>query len=170
MEFYEDTTCRNGVRTRWSVVQLLTTQTTRRSRPLAGGLMVLASALLFAGVGALVKVLSIGLPTEVIVFFRNAVAAVFLLPWLRMRHRGLSLKTNCLHLHLLRAAAGLGAMYCFFIALKLLRLADAMLLCYTLPIFIPIFEGIQPGPCRAGWAFQLRERGFCRPAGLADLG
>jgi drug/metabolite transporter (DMT)-like permease len=84
--------------------------------------------------------LSIGLPTEVIVFFRNAVAAVFLLPWLRMRHRSLSLKTNCFHLHLLRAAAGLGAMYCFFIALKLLRLADAMLLCYTLPIFIPIFE------------------------------
>jgi drug/metabolite transporter (DMT)-like permease len=31
-------------------------------------------------------------------------------------------------------------MYCFFIALKQLRLADAMLLCYTLPIFIPIIE------------------------------
>jgi drug/metabolite transporter (DMT)-like permease len=31
-------------------------------------------------------------------------------------------------------------MYCFFLALKHLRLADAMLLCYTLPIFIPIIE------------------------------
>jgi drug/metabolite transporter (DMT)-like permease len=102
--------------------------------------MVLASALLFAGVGALVKVTSAGLPTEVVVFFRNAVAAVFLLPWLRLRYRSLTLRTDCLHLHLLRAAAGLGSMYCFFIALKLLRLADAMLLCYTLPIFIPIFE------------------------------
>jgi drug/metabolite transporter (DMT)-like permease len=102
--------------------------------------MVLASALLFAGVGALVKVLSAGLPTEVIVFFRNAVATVLLVPWLMTRRGRLTLKTNCLHLHLLRAAAGLGAMYCFFIALKLLRLADAMLLCYTLPIFIPIFE------------------------------
>ncbi|MCK7512415.1 MAG: DMT family transporter [Desulfobacterales bacterium] len=57
-----------------------------------------------------------------------------------IRHRNLSLKTSCPHLHLLRAAAGLSAMYCFFIALKLLRLADAMLLCYTLPIFIPIIE------------------------------
>ncbi|MGE5256448.1 MAG: DMT family transporter [Hyphomicrobiales bacterium] len=112
----------------------------RRSRPLAGGLMVLASALLFAGVGALVKVASSVLPTEVIVFFRNAVATVFLVPWLMMRNSSLTLKTNCLHLHLLRAAAGLGAMYCFFFALKFLRLADAMLLCYTLPIFIPIFE------------------------------
>lgn len=121
-------------------MQPLALQTPRRSRPVAGGLLVLASALLFSGVGAIVKAASVDLPTEVIVFFRNAVAMAFLLPWLQIRHRGLSLKTSCPHLHLLRAAAGLGAMYCFFIALKLLRLADAMLLCYTLPIFIPIIE------------------------------
>jgi drug/metabolite transporter (DMT)-like permease len=102
--------------------------------------MVLASAMLFAGVGALVKVTSASLSTEVIVFFRNAVAAMFFIPWLMMRRPSSTFKTNCLHLHLLRAAAGLGAMYCFFTALKLLRLADAMLLCYTMPIFIPIIE------------------------------
>jgi len=118
----------------------LTQPAVRRNRPVAGGLLVLASALLFAGVGALVKAASADLPTEVVVFFRNAVAMVFLLPWLLIRHRNLSLKTSCPHLHFLRAAAGLGAMYCFFIALKLMRLADAMLLCYTLPIFIPIIE------------------------------
>jgi len=87
-----------------------------------------------------VKVAAADLPIEVVVFFRNAVAMAFLLPWLLIRHRNLSLKTSCPHMHLLRAVAGLGAMYCFFIALKLLRLADAMLLCYTLPIFIPIIE------------------------------
>jgi drug/metabolite transporter (DMT)-like permease len=135
------------------VVQLLNSKTARRSRPVAGGMLVLAAALMFAGVGALVKVASAGLPTEVIVFFRNGVAAVFFLPWLMTRRGSLTLRTKCFHLHLLRAAAGLGAMYCFFIALRLLRLADAMLLCYTLPIFIPI-----------------RERGVCRPHGLADLG
>jgi len=114
--------------------------TAGRNRPVAGGLLVLTSALLFAGVGALVKAASVDLPTEVVVFFRNAVAMAFLLPWLLIRRRNLSLKSGCLHLHLLRAVAGLAAMYCFFIALKLLRLADAMLLCYTLPIFIPIIE------------------------------
>jgi len=112
----------------------------RRNRPVAGGLLVLTSALLFAGVGALVKAASAELPTEVVVFFRNAVAMAFIMPWLAIRHRGMSLKTSCLHLHLLRSTAGVGAMYSFFIALKLLRLADAMLLCYTLPIFIPIIE------------------------------
>jgi len=121
-------------------VQPLIVHDARRSRPVAGGLLVLTSALLFSGVGALVKAASADLPTEVIVFFRNAVAMVSILPWILTRHRNLSLKTSCLNLHLLRAAAGLGAMYCFFIALKLLRLADAMLLCYTLPIFIPIIE------------------------------
>jgi drug/metabolite transporter (DMT)-like permease len=123
-------------------VEPLALHAARRNRPVAGGLLVLTSALLFATVGALVKAVSADLPTEVVVFFRNAVAMAFLLPWILIRRRNLSLKTSCPHLHLLRAAAGLGAMYCFFIALKLLRLADAMLLCYTLPIFIPIIEWI----------------------------
>ena len=112
----------------------------RHNRPVTGGLLVLASALLFAGVGAIVKVAAAGLPIEVVVFFRNSMAMVFFLPWLMTRQRDLSLRTGCLHLHLLRSAAGLGAMYCFFIAVKMMRLADAMLLSYTLPIFIPIIE------------------------------
>jgi len=121
-------------------VEPLTLPATRRDRPVAGGMLVLTSALLFSGVGALVKAASVDLPIEVVVFFRNAVAMLFLLPWLLIRQPNLSLKTSCPQFHLLRAAAGLGAMYSFFIALKLLRLADAMLLCYTLPIFIPVIE------------------------------
>ena len=49
----------------------LTLQAGRRNRPVAGGLLVLTSALMFAGVGALVKAASVDLPTEVVVFFRN---------------------------------------------------------------------------------------------------
>jgi drug/metabolite transporter (DMT)-like permease len=105
-----------------------------------GGLLVLAAAVLFSLAGALVKLASAELPTEVVVFFRNALAWIFFVPWLLMRRAGLSLKTGHLRLHLLRSLAGLSAMYCFFIALKLLRLADAMLLSYTMPIFIPIIE------------------------------
>jgi drug/metabolite transporter (DMT)-like permease len=118
----------------------LTIQAARRNRPVAGGLLVLTSALLFAGVGAIVKIAAADLPIEVVVFFRNSMAMVFFLPWLMMRQRNLSLRTGCFRLHLLRSTAGLGAMYCFFIAVKMMRLADAMLLSYTLPIFIPIIE------------------------------
>jgi drug/metabolite transporter (DMT)-like permease len=121
-------------------VEPLALHPARRNWPVAGGMLVLASALLFAGVGAIVKIAAADLPIEVVVFFRNSMAMVFFLPWLMTRQRDLSLRTGCLHLHLLRSAAGLGAMYCFFIAVKMMRLADAMLLSYTLPIFIPIIE------------------------------
>jgi drug/metabolite transporter (DMT)-like permease len=51
----------------------LTLQTARCNRPIAGGLLVLTSALLFAGVGAIVKVAAADLPIEVVVFFRMTV-------------------------------------------------------------------------------------------------
>jgi drug/metabolite transporter (DMT)-like permease len=128
--------------------------TRRRDRPVLAGLLVLSSALLFSGVGALVKGAASDLPIEVIVFFRNATAYAVLLPYLLVVRRDVSLKTGCLRLHLLRATAGLGAMYTFFIALKLLRLADAMLLSYTMPIFIPIIERLWLGErtSRRTWA------------------
>lgn len=154
----------------------------RQDRPIAGGLWVLLSALLFAGVGALVKAASAELPSEVVVFFRNAVAMAFLLPWLMLHERGLSLRTSCLHLHLLRSAAGLGAMYCFFWTLKTMRLADATLLCYTQPIFIPLIERLwlrEPVPRATvaavllgfgGIAFVLKPgSGLFQPAGLVGL-
>jgi hypothetical protein len=58
-------------------VEPLTLPATRRDRPVAGGMPVLTSALLFSGVGALVKAASVDLPSEVVVFFRNAVAIWF---------------------------------------------------------------------------------------------
>ncbi len=64
-------------------MELLPSQTGRRDRPVAGGLLVLASALLFSGVGAIVKAASAELPAEVVVFFRNATAMAFLIPLTR---------------------------------------------------------------------------------------
>jgi len=48
------------------------------------------------------------------------------------------LRTGIGHLHLLRAIAGLGAMYCFFYAIIHLPLAQAMLLKMSAPLFIPL--------------------------------
>jgi drug/metabolite transporter (DMT)-like permease len=154
----------------------------RTNRPLAGGLMVLLSALMFAGVGALVKLASQGLSTEMTVFFRNAMAMAFFMPWLLTRHNLRSLRTHCLRFHLLRAAAGLSAMYCFFYALRSLRLADAVLLNYTVPIFIPVLARLwlrEPVGLRTklavavgfiGIAMILKPGfGVFQPAGLVGL-
>jgi len=97
----------------------------------------LLSAVGFAAMAACVRISSVDLPQSEVVFFRNFIALLLLLPLLRHNH--VSLKTSCLHLHLLRALAGLSAMYLYFYALNHLHLADALLLNYTSPVFIAVF-------------------------------
>jgi drug/metabolite transporter (DMT)-like permease len=97
----------------------------------------LLSAVSFAVMAACVRLASSELPQAEVVFFRNFIALLILLPLL-IRNR-VSLKTSCFHLHLLRATSGLVAMYLYFYALNYLNLADALLLNYTSPIFIALF-------------------------------
>lgn len=111
---------------------------TLQNRPLAGSLLMLGSALAFAGVGALAKLAMEVLSTELTVFFRNFIALVLLMPWLLAHHGRAIFATRRPGLHLLRAAAGLAAMYCIFYALNHLQLGEAILLSYTTPIFIPL--------------------------------
>jgi drug/metabolite transporter (DMT)-like permease len=114
-----------------------------QNQPLAGALFVLAAALVFAILGALVKMVSFSLNNEMVVFFRNICALVFILPWFGYRRPGA--RTRCLHLHFLRSAAGLGAMYCFFYAIAHLQLSEAFLLTSTAPIFIPLIASVWMG-------------------------
>jgi drug/metabolite transporter (DMT)-like permease len=111
---------------------------TYRNQPIAGALFVLSASFMFAMVGTLVKVVSTSLNNEMVVFFRNACALIFILPWLVHNRPTGGIKTRCLGLHLLRSAAGLGAMYCFFYAIAQLRLSEAFLLSSTSPLFIPL--------------------------------
>ncbi|MCK9264071.1 MAG: DMT family transporter [Desulfomonilia bacterium] len=109
-------------------------------KPAAGALNILGAALMFAMLGALVRLASSTLPNEVVVFFRNIFALVFLMPILLYRRTGVSLHPprSMVPLHLFRAATGLSAMYCYFYSLAHLKLAEAVLLSYTSPLFIPI--------------------------------
>lgn len=109
-----------------------------RQNLLLGALMIVASELLFASMGAAVKaVAATGMPTEMTVFMRNLFGLLVLLPLL-VRGGPASLRTEVLRLHVLRAGAGLAAMYCFFYALGNLPLAEGMLLKMTAPIFMPL--------------------------------
>ncbi|MBI3575180.1 MAG: DMT family transporter [Gammaproteobacteria bacterium] len=106
-----------------------------------GALYMVAAALLFAGVGACVRILSASLPNEMVVFFRSFFGLVALLPlaW----HRGVgSLKTRRLGGHLARGLAGVAAMYCYFYAVAQMPLAEAVLLNYTTPLFVPFIAAL----------------------------
>ena len=141
----------------------------------------LGASLLFAAMGLTVKIASGELPNTAVVFFRNAFGLLALLPWLRgLGVRGLG--TRRPGQHLLRGLAGLGSMYCFFFAIARLPLAEAVLLNYTLPLYMPLIERVwlqEPMPARVwpplligflGIALVLRPGvGVFRPAALAAL-
>lgn len=103
-----------------------------------GALFILLSELMFASMGAAVKAASgLGLPNEMLVFMRNMVGLFVIAPLL-LQYGTAELRTPVYRLHLLRAALGLSAMYCFFYVLGQLPLADGMLLKMTSPIFMPL--------------------------------
>jgi drug/metabolite transporter (DMT)-like permease len=106
-----------------------------------GALYMVASALLFAVMSVAVKLSSAALPNAVVVFFRSAVGLLTLLPWIV----GVDLRTRHLREHLVRSLAGIASMYCFFYALAHMRLADAVLLNYSLPLFMPFVESVWLG-------------------------
>ena len=112
--------------------------------PLGGALQVVAAGVLFALMGAGVKAVAATQPNVVIVFFRNASGLLVLLPWIGWSGVR-ALRTSVFHLHLLRGLAGLAAMYCFFFTLGRLQLADAVLLNYTLPLFMPVIAWLWLG-------------------------
>ena len=106
-----------------------------------GAFYMVAAALLFVGVGVCVRILSASLPNEMVVFFRSFFGLVALLPlvW----HRGLAnLKTRNFRGHLVRGIAGVAAMYCYFYAVAYLPLAEAVLLNYTTPLFVPFIAAL----------------------------
>ena len=102
-----------------------------------GASLMVASAFFFAAMGVGVKVVSRELPNAVVVFFRSAIGFAALAPVLPRLGRG-GLATRHVGEHLIRSLAGLAAMYCFFYAIGHMRLADAVLLNYSLPLFMPV--------------------------------
>lgn len=113
----------------------------QRQNIVRGAFFIVASELCFALGGALIKFISASLANESIVFFRNFFGLAILIPLLLKSDANI-LKTNCLHLHLLRSGLGMGAMYCLFYGLGQLSLADSVLIKSTIPLIIPFMSAI----------------------------
>ncbi|HET7291996.1 MAG TPA: DMT family transporter [Vicinamibacteria bacterium] len=125
-----------------------------------GALYMVLGALFFALMGLCVKLASRTLGNAMIVFARNAFGLVALLPWVLRLEGGL--RTRHLPEHLVRSGAGLAAMYCFFHAIAHMRLADAVLLNYSLPLFMPVIAWL--------WLGEAIPRGLWRGILLGLLG
>ncbi len=104
-----------------------------------GALYMVASAILFASMAACVGLAARELPNAPIVFFRHFLMLLFLLPWLWRQGRH-ALDTDDFPGHVVRGLSGVSAVACYFYAIARLRLADAVLLNQSMPLFIPLVE------------------------------
>lgn len=109
--------------------------------PARSALAVVAAGFLFALMSAGVKAVAATQPNTVVVFFRNAFALLGVLPVVLFR-RDVPMASQAWPYHLQRSLTGLAAMYCFFFAIRKLDLASAVLLNYTLPLFMPIIAAL----------------------------
>ncbi|MFE8071596.1 DMT family transporter [Marinobacteraceae bacterium S3BR75-40.1] len=136
-----------------------------------GAAFVILGEMLLSVMGAIIKHLSPELPNALLVFCRNGLGLMILLPIVLTQAGGLrALKTPNLRFHLMRGLIGVSAMYCFFFSLGKLALTEAVLLKLTAPFFIPLVA-----------TFWLRERsspvtwlaiaiGFCGVLVILDPG
>ena len=114
----------------------------RLSAPVRGAMWMVLSCACFAGMTAAIRPASEGLHSFEVVFFRNAFGLLMLAPMVLRAGLG-TLRTANLNLHLFRAACFLGAMLCWFTAIKDgIPLADAIALNFLAPIFITIMAAL----------------------------
>jgi drug/metabolite transporter (DMT)-like permease len=146
-----------------------------------GALLMVTAAFFFGLMASFVQMASERLPEPMVVFARNVLALLFIAP-LTLPGGWRGLRTDRVWEHLGRTAAGLTSMYCFFYAIHRLRLADAVLLQYTVPLFLPLVEAVWLknrvdrrvwGPLLLGFAgvmFVIEpSRGLIQPAALVGL-
>lgn len=97
----------------------------------------IGSALCFALMASIVKIVSESINPSQMVFFRSIFGLIFILPF--VIHKGLPyFKTTKLKLHLLRGIVSLLAMTCFYFSIANIGLAEATLLNAASPLFIGI--------------------------------
>lgn len=133
--------------------------------------LLMCGELLLAVMAAMIKHLSAdGLPSELIVFFRNALGLLFLLPILLSTGGLQQLKTKRIGLHFIRASTGVAAMFCYFYTIAHVPLADAILVKMTAPFFLPITAMIWLGDSIRPRTWAAIFIGFCGVAIILQPG
>ncbi|MCW2513956.1 MAG: protein of unknown function transrane [Mycobacterium sp.] len=106
-----------------------------------GALLTTAAFFCVAIVGALAKVSGGYTSTGVLLLFQNAVCLLFIVPVV-MRGGWRSMRTHRFGLHLLRAVTGTACWYALFFAITEIPLANATLLTYSAPLWMPLVAWI----------------------------
>lgn len=95
----------------------------------------LSMAFFYATLANFVKLAS-DVPNEALVFFRNVIGFLCVLPFVFSKH--VSLKTDYFPSHAVRVVCALSAIYLYFFGIKRIALIDAIVLSNTIPLFVPL--------------------------------
>lgn len=102
-----------------------------------GALWMILAGASFAAMTAVIRHQTSEMNPFQVAFFRNLFGLMFMLPWF-WRSGLAGLKTKRLGLHGFRAAVGLIAMSCWFVAVSMMPVAEATALSFTAPLFATI--------------------------------
>lgn len=102
-----------------------------------GALLTTAAFFCVALVGALAKVAGQHTSTGMLLLVQNAICLAAVAP-VALRHGWGPMRTQRLGVHLLRAATGTACWYALFFAITLIPLANATLLTYSAPLWMPL--------------------------------
>ncbi|WP_099041946.1 DMT family transporter [Mycobacterium neglectum] len=106
-----------------------------------GALLTTAAFFCVALVGSLAKVSGQYTSTGVLLLFQNAICLLFVMP-VALRGGRSSLRTDKIGLHILRAATGTACWYALFFAITQIPLANATLLTYSAPLWMPLIAWV----------------------------
>ncbi len=106
-----------------------------------GALLTTAAFFCVALVGTLAKVSGQYTSTGVLLLFQNSICLLFVIP-VALRGGWSSLRTDKIGLHILRAAMGTACWYALFFAITQIPLANATLLTYSAPLWMPLIAWV----------------------------
>ncbi|WNG93571.1 DMT family transporter [Mycobacterium sp. ITM-2016-00318] len=106
-----------------------------------GGALTTAAFFCVALVATLAKVAGQHTSTGVLLLFQNLICLLFMVP-VALRGGMPLLRTDKIGLHIVRAVAGTVCWYALFVAIKLIPLANATLLTYSAPLWMPLFAWV----------------------------
>lgn len=92
---------------------------------------------MFAFSGVAIKISSASLSSETIVFWRNVISIIILAPW-ALKRRERWFRSDNMNLIGIRAGTVVLSLYCYYYAVSVIPLADAVLLISSSPIFVPL--------------------------------
>jgi drug/metabolite transporter (DMT)-like permease len=104
---------------------------------LRGAIWMLVACVAFAGMGAAIRYLTRFLPPQELIFFRNALSLLWMMPWVA-RVGFAALRTSNFRMYVGRSALAFVSMLCWFTALVTLPLAEAIALGFTQPLFATV--------------------------------